>query len=159
MTTFKTGLLLLVMTSTPAVLADIRVTPVTPTSAQPVMIQVGLTIGRVAQVESGSIQRTGENSFLIRQTIHWRCDVPAGAPRFVGSEFTLEPLAPGTYTVSAQIILPAIQGGCGPVPPIIESAVFVVTAPAVPTLDIKRLLLLAVSIAVAALLILKVRSG
>lgn len=153
----KPVLLLLLLTAVPSALADITITPAAPTTVTAISIRVGVTLEREAWVQSSSIRRTGEYSFSIQQTIAMRCGVPPVAPRFVGSEFNVGPLAPGTYAVTASTLL--VDGGafgsCGTPPPINETSVFQVVRAEIPLLDTTGVLLLVVSIAVGGVTMLR----
>lgn len=159
MKAINAALLVLVAMSAPSVLAEIVITPAAPTTAHTITIRAGANLTREARVESAAIVRTGEYSFSVQLAVAMRCDVPPGAPRFIGSEFNVGPLPAGTYAITVHTTFADVAppGSCGPIPPITETASFEVAGAPIPLLDYTGLLLLIVSIGTVAVLMLEVR--
>jgi hypothetical protein len=87
------------------------------------------TFGSEAQVTSASITQVG-NTFVVEQNVLIACALPSNP--VVASQFQVGPLAPGLYSVTANITFTGVD--CSP-PPITQTAEFAVEAiPGVPTL-------------------------
>lgn len=148
-------LLILAAASAATVHADVTVTPPAPGTTDAVTIRLANRFGAEASILSASITQTG-NTFTIEQTVRFGCHLPSNP--LVASDFTVGPLAPGSYTVIANITFTPSPPDCAR-PPITQTATFAVSAPPIPALSMSGWWLLAVSMAVAAVTVLKVRSS
>lgn len=135
-------------------LGAVLVTPQSPSSTDLVTIRVENTFGAEAHALSASIVRTG-NNFVIQQNVAIGCTLPSNP--VVASEFGVGALAPGDYTVTANITFTDIS----PVPPcgrspISQASTFTVSpAAAIPALNTGGLILLVLFLGISALLALK----
>jgi hypothetical protein len=151
------GYALLAMTvalfSTNSARAAVIVTPATPTAADSVTIRLQNSFGSEARATSATITQSG-NAFTIEQNVELACLLPSSP--IVASEFQVGPLAPGSYSVTANITFTSVD----PIPciraPITQTGSFsVAPSAAIPTLRTLGLVLLGFVLAGTALLMLR----
>ena len=134
--TVVTLILLLVV---PTAFGELVITPSSPTSETPVTIRLQNTFGAEGHVTTASITQVA-NAFTIDQSVAIECVPPPPPPQatptaipFIASDFSVGPLAPGTYTISATVHFTTCS-----LPPFTQTTSFLV-APAVPAFDARLL--------------------
>lgn len=139
-----------------SVFGAVVATPPSPTQTDTVVIRVQNSFGAEAHVASATIMRIG-NTFSIQQNVEIACTLPSNP--LVVSQFAVGPLAPGVYNVNATITFTGIGPPpvCTPAPITQTTSFTVVPNPAIPALDARALLLLAVILAGSAVVVLRTR--
>jgi hypothetical protein len=137
----KIAFLILSLFAATRTFADVTVAPATPLEGDVITIRVANAFGAEASVGSATITRAG-NAFTIQQNVNIACNLPSNP--VVASQFQVGPLAPGPYTVTANISFTGGPAPCGPLPPIAQSVAFAVLGqvPALETAGFVGLLLL-----------------
>lgn len=148
-------LMVVAAASVTPLLADVTITPAAADTNDVIAIRLANQFGAEARVLGASVRQSG-TTFHIDQHVLFACFAPSNPT--VASEFQVGPLPPGTYVVVANIVFDPAPSQCAR-PPVVQTATFAITGPSIPTLDMNGLLLVAVSIAIAAVIVLKTRSN
>lgn len=129
----------------------ITITPLAPTPDEAVTIRVANSFGAAAFLISQSITQNG-NAFMVEQNVNFGCFSPSDPT--VASQFTVGPLTPGIYSVTAVINLVEGMPGCGN-RTITQTTQFAVSHSSVPALEPGALLLFALALAIVAVTMLR----
>jgi hypothetical protein len=135
--------------------ASISVTPAVPTESSTITIRVDRAFPFATTLHTTSVTQVG-NTFHVQQNVTAGCFLPSST--LVWSNLPVGPLPPGTYHVVATMNLTGSPSPQCDMPPIVQTADFVVlAADAVPALDARSLFALGALLVAAAFAALRTR--